>query len=552
MPKRIVKLCTPERLFLINIILIALILRVYNLSLNPPGLFADEAQIGLYAWKFIAGQPIEGYVNPMYLPAFGFFRPALPSLFSTITVALFGLTEFGTRLASVLVGTFSIIAVYSLTKAMIKHEGPALIAALLTAISPWHIHMSRVSFEGIYLVLLITTGLALLFNKKYFWGTMVMGLGVYAYHPGVMQSTGLFLGILLFVLNKSSWKRKLRMFALFLLMLIPLIHGIITGIASSRMKQVSAFSEGQKSASQVMTTVTNNYLAHFMSGFLFEHGDIGNPEQFITRHSVRGIGEFYAWQAGFIALGFIGLMWQIGRIGQMKHRGHMSLMRRIRYIGRMDSPERTTLFVLIGWLLLYPLGSAVTMSPGPQATRSIIGIVPFEILTGLGIWYVFITIGHLGQKLFTHKKALQTAQGVYIVGITAIIFSALIPYLYSFYVVYPKYSADFWGWQYGAGSVMAYFKKHHAQYDYLYLQPEFNAPHIFLEFYDPRNTCTNCRIGMIQKEYDSTLHQLFAVTPEWFMKTQIPSARIIGSITYPKGAVEFFLVETKPILPKSL
>jgi hypothetical protein len=522
MPTPLSKILTPKSFMLVSIVIIGFVIRTYQLVENPPGFFSDEAQIG--------------YVNPMYIPAFDFFRPAIPVWFTMITVGLFGLTEFGTRFASVLVGTLSIPATYVLTQSFAKQHTPALLATLLVAISPWHIHMSRVGFEGIYLTFMVTVGLALLLRAHYKAGAAVLGLSIYAYHPGVLQSSGLFLGTMILVLNNVTMKKKAAGFVVFGLMLIPLLHGLATGITSSRMKQISVFSQ-DSSITEALVHASRNYIGHFDDTFLFLEGDVGYTGQFITRHSVRGMGQLYIWQAPFLIIGLLGLIVRVGR------KRSISRIRRLLY---SNAPVRTALLILLGWLFLYPFGSAISKSAGPQATRSIIGVVPLQILSAFGVWYLYLDLTKLAKKLCTHIQAVILVQSIYIVGITAMIFVTLVPYLYTFFYIYPTYSADFWGWQYGARDIIGYFKEHHMQYEELYMQPEFNAPHVFFQFYDPLTKCTNCQVGWYHEKYNPDLHQLFAVTPKQYRMYAHTNARIIDSVFYPNGAVAFYLVETTP------
>ena len=114
-------------------------------------------------------------------------------------------------------------------------------------------------------------------------------------------------------------------------------------------------------------------------------------------------------------------------------------------------------------------------------------------------------------------------------------------YFNAFYTYYPKYSADFWGWQYGAGDIMGYFKENAKKYDELYMEGSFNAPAIFLKFYDPEKNCPNCAIGGIEK-FNTAKKQLFAVSrgtlPSIGMKYTIKK-----TLQYPDGSNAFYIIE---------
>ena len=500
-------------------------IRIIAIQDNPPGFFADEADIGYRAWQLVREKEISAYTNLMYMPAFGFYRPALPVWFTTIPVAMFGLNIFSVRLASVIVGTLAIWAVYAMTMSLTKRTPVALISAFLVAISPWHVHMSRVAFEGIYLTLFQTTGVWLLLKKNYYAGAAILGLSFYAYHPAILQSTGLFLGILLFILKEISWRQRGISVLIFLVTLIPFFHGIKTNISLSRLSQVSIAKNKDTDIKEKAGQFLGNYLAHFSHEFLFSKGDIGMPKQFITRHSIQDMGELYQWQSVFLLFGVI------------------SLLRRT---------SRTTLFLLLGWFFLYPFGSALTFDAGPQATRSIMGVIPFQVLTAIGVYWTYAQTTHFVNERFSGKQIILTVKIYIITLFTATIVFSTGMFLYRFFVQYPLYAADFWGWQFGARQVVSSFMSHATQYDAVYVQPEFNSPEIFFSFFDPETTCGNCHVGWMHEKINPNIRQLFAVTPAVFLKereiiiSRSGTLRTTGYVYYPDGTVAFLLVESLP------
>jgi hypothetical protein len=109
---------------------------------------------------------------------------------------------------------------------------------------------------------------------------------------------------------------------------------------------------------------------------------------------------------------------------------------------------------------------------------------------------------------------------------------------------YPLRSADFWGWQYGPREMMSYFLEQKDNYDELIMSHEFNAPQIFLQFYDPKRVCGGCRVGGV-REYNFRKRQLFALSGK-----QLQEARDMGlvmvvkkQIYYPNGEVTFIIGE---------
>lgn len=137
-----------------SILLLAFALRVYNLSNNPPGFFADEASIGYNAYTiFHFGTDEYGSSLPFFFKAFGEYKNPVETYSTVPFVALFGLNEFAVRLPSVLYGLLGIIAVYFLATVLFQtyhyHKLIGYLTSFLLAISPWHIHFSRSSLEGL-------------------------------------------------------------------------------------------------------------------------------------------------------------------------------------------------------------------------------------------------------------------------------------------------------------------------------------------------------------------------------------------------------------------
>jgi hypothetical protein len=111
-----------------------------------------------------------------------------------------------------------------------------------------------------------------------------------------------------------------------------------------------------------------------------------------------------------------------------------------------------------------------------------------------------------------------------------------------YFTVYPLYSSDFWGWQYGARDIVTYFSAHEASYDDLIMAPEFNAPDIFFKFYAPDN-CGKCKIGLPDNYYIKGRRQLFAITPTYMASNSNFIYTPVKTIYYPNGGIAFVLSE---------
>jgi hypothetical protein len=85
-------------------------------------------------------------------------------------------------------------------------------------------------------------------------------------------------------------------------------------------------------------------------------------------------------------------------------------------------------------------------------------------------------------------------------------------YLNRYFDEYPNVAEDYWGWQGGAEEIIERFVVLQDEYDELYLEGFFNAPHVFIPFY-AGDDCPKCRIGEADR-YDPAKRQLFAFRVE--------------------------------------
>jgi 4-amino-4-deoxy-L-arabinose transferase-like glycosyltransferase len=500
------------KIFLGLIILLSLALRVYHLDKLPTGIFCDEAATGYNAYTILkTGKDEYSTTFPIFFRSFDNFRPGVPFYFSVPFVGLLGLNELAVRLPSAVIGVLNVIVIYYLGRILFSSAGAGILSALFLAISPWHIHFSRYGAENIYFPFFLSLAilLFLLSVKKKKAKFLVLsfftfGLTLYTYFPAYFL-TPAFLLLISILYKKAVLRMKrglIKGIVLFLLIAIPLVLGLKTGQTLARFHQVSTPTQG-KSTKIIVKQMLITYKDHFLPEFLFEKGDIGYHSHFITRFSVRGMGQLYWFQLPLLMMGLISTF-----------------------------KNKKSLMLILGWFILYPLGSTAapfTDGGGPFASRSIIGVVPFQIISAIGGVYFISLIPKHSIKLIT--AAL----------LTLIILLSFRNYLHRYFVEYPLYSSDFWGWQYGPKEIVNYFKEVENQYDELVMSGEFNAPYIFLRFYHP-DGCGKCKIGE-EKMYNPNKRQLFALPPKSLEGKYRYDTRY--TIYYPNGKIAFKIVEIK-------
>lgn len=501
--------------FLLGIIvLFGFFIRIYQNTTHPSGFFCDEAGLTYEAYTIAhTGKDSFGHIFPFY---FTIFSPRGPvAIYDQVPfIWIFGLNEFTSRFTSATIGTITIILLFFIMQLLFKNRIASIFAAFLLTISPWHIQFSRFGTENIRVPFYF--GFFLLFfligihkQKKVLVSLSIFFLFLvfYAYTAADIFIFPFIAGIALIYRNYFF---KNRLFSLFLCVLIficcfPFFYQMLFFSRESRFAQVSILNN--HSFLEATTQMTKTYIQSYSPDFLFLKGDADMPNHFINRFSVKSFGELYFATVPFFIFGFFFL------VKKSKKKEHQ---------------------LLLLWLLLYPLGSVVAGADGggPFATRSIIGVMIFQIITALGIYIFLSWIKH------KHLKKLS------LVLLIMVFCLSNGKYLYTYFFLYPQYSEDFWGWQYGAKDIVQYFVQHQETYDKEIMAPEFNSPEIFFRFYAP-NDCTKCKVGLPQESFDSRQRQLFAITPLYLQKHREFIMTTQKQIIYPNGTVAFLIGEIK-------
>lgn len=162
------------------ITLIAAMLRLWQLDQMPPGLFHDEAFNGLDVLRVLAGW------RPIYFPG-NYGREPLYLYLVAVSVAVLGRTPGAIRIVSALLGTLTVPAAYLAARELFNRR-IGLLTAAITAMTLWHVALSRVGFRAISLPLISALAiwqgaLAWRTNRVHHWilAGALLGLTLYTY-----------------------------------------------------------------------------------------------------------------------------------------------------------------------------------------------------------------------------------------------------------------------------------------------------------------------------------------------------------------------------------
>ena len=450
------------------VLILAFFLRFNKVTEIPPALNWDEVSIAYNAYSILnTGKDEWGVFLPIHFKAYGEYKLPAQIYASIPGIAFFGLNELGVRITPVVYGTLTVLLMFFLGRAIFQSSLVGIFAATLLAISPWHIHLTRASFESSFAVFWLVLGVWLLIkgfsDRKWLVFSMVpFAVSVYTYNSARVF-TPLFLIAVLLIYRKillKSWRAIILAIVVFGALMLPLFPYFFSGDRDARFKLVSITDDpgliprinenrGNSQLPQPLPRLVHNkisytsfyfaehYLAHFSPDFLFVSGA---PHK---QHHVQGVGELYWFQAPFLLLGLYFLFKNKNRFR----------------------------WLLITWVLLAFLPVAVTNDSIPHALRTLIAVPFYQMVTAYGIYVAF-------QLLREKNYKLQLPAGV-LLSVVAVVSVWL--YLDNYYNVYPKlYSRD---WQYGNKQVVGYIKNHQSEYDQIIFTRHFGEPHMFTLFY---------------------------------------------------------------------
>lgn len=168
-----------------GVTLLALVLRVWALG-DAVRLFVDELNFTVAIQGFWQADDVELLAPITHVVAF----PRLYTYWQAQVVALAGRDLAGLRLTSAVLGTLTIPALYGLARTLFDRR-TALIAALLLAVFPPHIHFSRLALNNVADPLVGTLALACIARglrsgqrMDFALGGVCLGLTQYFYEGG--------------------------------------------------------------------------------------------------------------------------------------------------------------------------------------------------------------------------------------------------------------------------------------------------------------------------------------------------------------------------------
>jgi len=396
-----------------------------------------------------------GNITPLIFRAYGDFKLPLYVYLSTFSIALFGLNPFSVKLVSILAGSVTPVFIFLIVKKMFpKRDDLPLLAAAITALSPWSIFLSRIALEANLFVFLFTASFYFLITQKFVTSSIFYALSLLTYNSSrVLLPFYLVILTTAIVKTKKYHPQNLPKFFLLAVAIIIFVSQSIQSSGQARYKWVSIIDQGainniERLRQQYPRFIINkltyfsyhsakNYLSHFHPQFIFQKG--GSHYQF-------NIPDFHLINPFFFPFFIIGLV---------------SLAKQ----SRKKLFSASTLILL--WLIIAPIPSAITRD-APHTIRS---ICLFPVVS------IIITLGFAALEKTKLKK------------ITIPIFLIIITFgLFQFWQKYEDYTTDYSSsWQYGYKQAVEFAKNKYSDYQQIIITKKYGEPHEFVLFYWPWN-----------------------------------------------------------------
>lgn len=460
--------------------LVACVLRFYRLGQVPVSLDWDEAAIGYNAYSLIeTGRDEFGERFPIVFRSFDDYKPPLYIYLTIPAVYVFGLNEFAVRFPSAFFGSLTILFTYlfiskllevSVSKKTKWLEYLPLATAALLAISPWHVHFSRIAFEANVGVFFNVLGMYLFLKgiQKGWWlvlSAITFSLALYEYHSErvFVPLLALTLGILYRKELIKKGRYTVAAIIVGIVMVVPLVLLLLNPSNLTRLTGTSSLADqtgllqrsivkledankqgdflGEVFANRRITygqVLLNGYLSPFNFNWLFITGDQ-------ERHKAPGMGLMYWWELPFLLIGL--------------------------YVFASSPYFSKRMKILIyTWFLIAPIAASPTTEV-PHAVRTLVFLPTFQIFVAIGLLSFW---NYMEDKKSFVRKSLLAILLVFIVFNFAY-------YMNNYYVqLNPEYSKY---WQYGYKQAVAYTQENYNKYDQFVISPKLEQPHIFFLFY---------------------------------------------------------------------
>jgi 4-amino-4-deoxy-L-arabinose transferase-like glycosyltransferase len=553
-------------------LVIGILVRTIALDAAPPGLHHDEACNGYDAYSImLTGRDHHGHFMPIAIEAFGDYRPPIFDYSLVPLIAAFGLKPWVVRLGAALWGIVDLGATVGLA-GLIAGWPAAAAAALIGALSPWHIAFSRFGQEAIAGSATVTLAMLCFFGwlgrRKTLYliaSAILFGLSLYSYSVAKVF-TPLMIGLIAVLYRRElgqEWRKALIALGVIAIIAAPEIALTMKHRAEmqARYNQMSLFNYMEKcpgcapmvispndSIPAKVELFSANWAGYFTPSFLFFTGDRGDHWSLLHP---RGFGQLLPEQAPLILIALVALA---------------------------GARRRRSVLMLVGWLALAAIPAALTVpsgawqpEPGPPTPFALmehpVANVPLtpgllfshpesrRDILAMTAWTVLSAVGCVTLiELVSSSSALTTIVAVLIA--TGAIFHGA-RFVRAYFRDYPIEAAPYF--QYGMEQAIAQTRKLGGDNAPVFITNRMEMPYIYVLFFDryPPDVFQHEPVDYVPGEPGSSLYagvshfdRYWFGNPQWryrvlpngvfvFPRDQDVSGTPAASISYPDGRVAY-------------
>jgi len=408
-----------KNLIIVVILVLAAILRFWQLGQMPYGITNDEASYIYSAYSI--SQTLKD-VGGKFLPfSFNLENPLspVPIYLNAIFLRILGLSVFTGRFLYALLGVGCVFLLFLLAKDLFKDNKIALISALVLAVSPWHLHISRSAYEaGVALFFFLLAALIFIKNVKkgnINWSLPLFILAFYSYH-----ATKIFFIFFVFVLvftYKNVFKRKKELAFFLTVVFVIIISFFIIGKGQGGLERGGLFLyndmetaanfvnlEREKSLAPFnMRQIFNNKPLYFLRIMREKYLNAFSPQFLFLYGETTGLaglygtffrGVMYIIELPLLLLGLFVLL--------QKYKG----ARKIILLSLLIAPLTTTFTIDTSYVM-----RAVMMIPflcllvglGIFSFQKMVVAHRKKVMVVFIIWYLFLVASYLYQYHFRYR-----------------------------------------------------------------------------------------------------------------------------------------------------
>ncbi len=373
-----------HKIILLIIFSVALFLRLYQLNDVPKGFYEEEVT-NAYVGRFILqnGKDLYGHPWPLlYFDKFGDYPPVLPLYLSGLSTYFFGFTEFAARFPIAVIGALTVIAVYLLGLLIFSSPLLGLVSALVIAISPWSVVLSRTTAEGVVgffvFVYALYFFLGVLEHKNNRRLILSIGLFVLTYflYPGARILVPLTLLPLPFIVKNKKQKMSF-------ILIVGLFFLLTAGIAATpwgraRFLQTSLF-RSTEVAERIKSNMTalNYGEKNLTMAHLFNNRIVGYTREFLQQYA-----SYFSPKYLFLEGGGQPRYYNVSGQGLMPVTFALLLLAGL--LPLVIKGKIPLIGYMVYLLLITPLPSVLTADFVPHVHRSMFMILPLTFLTAYG------------------------------------------------------------------------------------------------------------------------------------------------------------------------